>query len=43
MYANDLVIVAEYREEWQGALEEWNEMYGPQMSLDKTEVIWVWN
>ena len=27
MYADDLVIVAEHREEWQGALEEWNEMF----------------
>ena len=27
MYADDLVIVAEHREELQGALEEWNEMF----------------
>ena len=27
MYAGDLVIVAEHREELQGALEEWNEMF----------------
>ena len=44
MYAEDLVIVAEHREELQGALEEWNEMFkkhGLKMNLDKTEVIWV--
>ena len=44
MYADDLVIVAEHREELQGALEEWNEMFkkhGLKMSLDKTEVMWV--
>ena len=44
MYADDLVIVAEHREEWQGALEEWNEMFkkhGLKMNLDKTEVMWV--
>ena len=41
MYADDLVIVAEHREELQGALEEWNEMFkkhGLKMNLDKTEV-----
>ena len=27
MYADDLVIVAEHREELQGALEEWNDMF----------------
>ena len=44
MYADDLVIVAEHREEWQGTLEEWNEMFkkhGLKMNLDKTEVMWV--
>ena len=44
MYADDLVIVAEHREELQGALEEWNDMFkkhGLKMNLDKTEVIWV--
>ena len=44
MYADDLVIVAEHREELQGALEEWNEMFkkhGLKMNLDKTEVMWV--
>ena len=44
MYADDLVIVAEHREELQGALEEWNEMFkkhGLKMNLDTTEVTWV--
>ena len=44
MYADDLVIVAEHREEWQGALEEWNEMFkkhGLKMNVDKTEVMCV--
>ena len=44
MYADDLVIVAEHREELQGALEEWNEMFkkhGLKVNLDKTEVMWV--
>ena len=44
MYADDLVIVAEHREEMQGALEEWNEMFkkhGLKINLDKTEVTWV--
>ena len=39
-----IVIVAEHREELQGALEEWNEMFkkhGLKMNLDKTEVMWV--
>ena len=44
MYADDLVIVAEHLEEWQGTLEEWNDMFrkhGLKMNLDKTEVMWV--
>ena len=44
MYADDLVIVAEHREELQGALEEWNDMFkkhGLKTNLDKTEVMWV--
>ena len=44
MYADDIVIVAEHREELQGALEEWNDMFkkhGLNMNLDKTEVMWV--
>ena len=44
MYADDLVIVAEHREELQGALEEWNVMFkkhGLKMNLDQTEVMWV--
>ena len=42
MHADDLVIVAEHREELQGELEEWNEMFktnGIKMKLDKTEVM----
>ena len=42
MYADDLVIVAEHREELQGALEEWSEMFkklGLKINLDKTEVM----
>ena len=44
MYADDLVIVAENREELQGALEEWNQMFkkhGLKMNIDKTEVMCV--
>ena len=44
MYADDLVVVAENREELQGALEEWNDMFkkhGLKMNLDKTEVMRV--
>ena len=44
MYADDLVIVAEHRGEWQGVLEEWNDMckkHGLNMNLDKTEVMRV--
>ena len=40
MYADTLVIVAEHREELQGALEEWNDMFkkdGLKMNHDKTE------
>ena len=43
-YADDLVIVAEHREELQGALEEWNEMvkkHGLTMNLDKTELMLI--
>ena len=44
MYADDLVIVAEHRDELQGTLDEWNEMFkkhGLKINLDKTEVMWV--
>ena len=44
MYADDIVIVAEHREELQGALEEWNKVFkehGLKINLDKTEVMWV--
>ena len=42
--ADDLVIVAEHREELQVAPEEWNDMFKKhdlKMNLDKTEVMWV--
>ena len=41
---DDLVIVAEHREELQGALKEWNDMFkkhGLKINLDKIEVMWV--
>ena len=44
MYADDIVVRAEHRQELQGALEVWNEMFkkhGLKMNLDKTEVMWV--
>ena len=44
MYTDDLVIVEEHREELQGALEEWKEMFkkhGLMMNLDKTEMMRV--
>ena len=44
MYADKVVIVAKHREELQGALHEWNELFkkhGLKMNLDKTEVMWV--
>ena len=42
MYAEDLVIVAEHREELQGGLDEWNEMFkkhGLKMNIDNTEAM----
>ena len=44
MYADDIVIVAEHREELQGALEEWNDVFkkhGLKRNIDETEVMWV--
>ena len=44
IYADDIVIVAEHREELQGALGEWNDIFkkhGLKMNLDKTGVMWV--
>ena len=44
MYADDIVIVAEHREEWQGALGECSDMFkkhGLKMNLDNTAVMWV--
>ena len=44
VYADDLVIVAEYLEELQGALEEWNDMYKKrpkdELRQDRSDVGW---
>ena len=44
MYADDLAIIAESKQDLQEVLEEWKgvfEKYGLRMSLEKTEVMWV--
>ena len=44
MYADDLMSVAEHREELQSALEEWNDLFKNQdldIDIDKTDVMWV--
>ena len=44
MYADDLAIIAESKQELQEVLEEWKGVYkkhGLRMSLEKTEVILV--
>ena len=44
MYADDLAIIAESKQELQEVLEEWKgvfEKHGLRMSLEKTEVMWV--
>ena len=44
MYADDLPIIAESKQELQEMLEEWKGLYkkrGLRMSLEKTEVMWV--
>ena len=44
MYAYDLAIIAESKQELQEVLEEWKvvfEKHGLRMSLEKTEVVWV--
>ena len=44
MYADDLAIIAESKQELQEVLEEWKGVYkkhGLRMSLEKTEVMWV--
>ena len=44
MYADDLAIIAESKQELQEVLEEWKgvfEKHGLRMSLEKTELMWV--
>ena len=44
MYADELVIIAESKQDLQEVLEEWKgvfEKHGLRMSLEKTEVMWV--
>ena len=44
LYADDRVIVTEHLEEWQGTLEDGEELFkkrGLKMHLDKTEVMWL--
>ena len=44
MYANDLAIIADKKQELQEVLEEWKgvlKKHGPIMSREKTEVMWV--
>ena len=44
MYADDLAIIAENKQELQEVMEEWKGVFkklGMRMSLDKTEVMWV--
>ena len=44
MYADDLAIIAESKQDLQEVLEEWKgvfEKHGLRMSLEKTEVMWV--
>ena len=44
MYADDLAIIAESKQELQEVLEEWKgvfEKHGLRISLEKTEVMWI--
>ena len=44
MYADDLAIIAESKQDLQEVLEKWKgvfEKHGLRMSLEKTEVMWV--
>ena len=44
MYANDLAMIADKKQELQEVLEEWKGVFkkhGPIMSWEKTEVMWV--
>ena len=46
MYADDLAIIAESKQDLQEVLEEWKgvfEKHGLRMSLEKTEVMWIGN
>ena len=46
MYANDLAMIADKKQELQEVLEEWKRVFkkhGPIMSREKTEEIWVWH
>ena len=45
MYANDLAMKADKKQELQEVLEEWKGVFKkhrPIMSREKTEVMWVW-
>ena len=44
MYANDLAMIADKKQELQEVLEQWKGMFknhGPIMSREKTEEMWV--
>ena len=44
MYANDLAMIADNKQELQEVLEEWKGVFkkhGLKMSREKTEVMWV--
>ena len=44
MYANDLAMIADTKQELQELLEEWKgvvKKHGPTMSREKTEEMWV--
>ena len=44
MYANDLAMIADNKQELQEVLEEWKGVFikpGLRMSREKTEVMWV--
>ena len=46
MYANDLAMIADKKEELQEVLEQWKGMFkkhGPIMSREKTEDMCVWH
>ena len=46
MYANDLTMIADNKQELQEVLEEWKGVFkkpGLRMSREKTEVMWVWH